>query len=398
MSVGTFDAFLGQATQSLPFVSSAATIRSNQRIELGLLDGEQHADVERLRDLRQHLRALGHGGQESIEPVGRVHQEDARAVPDAELLRERRARVVLVIVRQWMLLRDGTLVAGDGTSCHHRVVTGTLYLVGTPIGNLGDLAPRAVETLATVDLIAAEDTRRTGRLLAHLQLVDRPLLSFFEGNERERTEEVLRRLRDGATVALVTDGGMPTVSDPGFRLVRACAAEGIDVRVVPGPSAAIAALAISGLPTDRFVFEGFLPRKAGERRARLQALASDPRTIVLFESPKRVRATLVEALDVLGDRPAAVARELTKLHEEVLRGRLSELPEMLDAATLKGEIVVVIGGADATAAPDAGELVEEARALMAEGTRARDAAKAVAKRHGASANEIYRALIGAPSN
>ena len=228
--------------------------------------------------------------------------------------------------------------------------------------------------------------------------MDRPLLSFFEGNERERTEEVLRRLRDGATVALVTDGGMPTVSDPGFRLVRACAAEGIDVRVVPGPSAAIAALAISGLPTDRFVFEGFLPRKAGERRARLEALVSDPRTIVLFESPKRVRATLVEALDALGDRPAAVARELTKLHEEVLRGRLSELPAVLDAATLKGEIVVVIGGADAAAAPDAGGLVEEARALMAEGTRARDAAKAVAKRHGASANEIYRSLVGAPSD
>jgi len=125
-------------------------------------------------------------------------------------------------------------VAGDGTSCHYRVVPGTLFLVGTPIGNLGDLAPRAVETLAAVDLIAAEDTRRTGRLLRHLDLVDRPLLSFFEGNERERTQEVLRRLRDGATVALVTDGGMPTVSDPGFRLVRACAAEGIDVRVVPG--------------------------------------------------------------------------------------------------------------------------------------------------------------------
>ena len=237
-------------------------------------------------------------------------------------------------------------MAGDGTSCHHRVVTGTLYLVGTPIGNLGDLAPRAVETLAAVDLIAAEDTRRTGRLLAHLQLVDRPLISFFEGNERERTEEVLRRLRDGATVALVTDGGMPTVSDPGFRLVRACAAEGIDVRVVPGPSAAIAALAISGLPTDRFVFEGFLPRKAGERRARLEALASDPRTIVVFESPKRVRAMVAEALDAFGDRPAAVARELTKLHEEVIRGQLSELPAMLDAATLKGEVVVVIGGAE----------------------------------------------------
>ncbi|MEO8425257.1 MAG: 16S rRNA (cytidine(1402)-2'-O)-methyltransferase [Actinomycetota bacterium] len=272
-------------------------------------------------------------------------------------------------------------------------MTGTLFLVGTPIGNLGDLAPRAVETFAAVDLIAAEDTRRTGRLLAHLELVDRPLLSFFEGNERERTEEVLRRLRDGATVALVTDGGMPTVSDPGFRLVRACAAEGIDVRVVPGPSAAIAALAISGLPTDRFVFEGFLPRKAGERRKRLEALASEPRTIVCFESPKRVRATLTEALDVLGDRPAAVARELTKLHEEVLRGRLSELPGLLDAATLKGEIVVVIGGADPSEGPDVDELVEDARVLVAGGTRAREAAKSVAKRHGASANDIYRRLV-----
>jgi 16S rRNA (cytidine1402-2'-O)-methyltransferase len=207
---------------------------------------------------------------------------------------------------------------------------------------------------------------------------------------------VLRRLRDGATVALVTDGGMPTVSDPGFRLVRACAAEGIDVRVVPGPSAAIAALAISGLPTDRFVFEGFLPRKAGERRARLEVLAADPRTIVVFESPKRVRAMLVEALDALGDRPAAVARELTKLHEEVLRGRLSELPTALEATTLKGEIVVVIGGPDPFEPPDPDALVEEARRLVAGGTRARDAAKEVAKRHGASANEIYRRLVDDP--
>ena len=139
--------------------------------------------------------------------------------------------------------------------------------------------------------------------------------------------------------------------------MRACAAEGIDVRVVPGPSAAIAALAISGLPTDRFVFEGFLPRKAGERRARLEALARDPRTVVLFESPKRVRATVVEALEVLGDRPAAVARELTKLHEEVLRGTLSELPATLDAATLKGEVVVVIGGAEPSTTTDPEELV-----------------------------------------
>ena len=273
-------------------------------------------------------------------------------------------------------------------------MTGTLFLVGTPIGNLGDLAPRAVETLAAVNLIAAEDTRRTGRLLAHLQLPGRPLLSFFEGNERERTEEVLRRLRDGATVALVTDGGMPTVSDPGFRLVRACAAEGIDVRVVPGPSAAIAALAVSGLPTDRFVFEGFLPRKAGDRRARLEELASEARTIVCFESPKRVRAMLAEALEVLGDRPAAVARELTKLHEQVVRGSLAELPAALDATTLKGELVVVIGGAEPPQTPDVDRLVDETRALVAGGMRARDAARSVAKRNGASANELYRRLTG----
>ena len=272
------------------------------------------------------------------------------------------------------------------------MVTGTLFLVGTPIGNLGDLAPRVRDTLAAADLIAAEDTRRTGRLLAHLELPDRKLLSFFEGNERERTVEVLRRLRDGADVALVTDGGMPTISDPGFRLVRVCAAEGIDVRVVPGPSAAIAALAVSGLPTDRFDFEGFLPRKAGERRRRLDSLAEDPRTVVCFESPKRLGAMLIDAQAALGDRQAALARELTKLHEEVLRGRLSELLDRIGPEPLKGEVVVVIAGAE-PAAEDVTDLVGEARALVADGTRARDAARIVAARHDASANKIYRQLL-----
>lgn len=273
-------------------------------------------------------------------------------------------------------------------------MTGTLFLVGTPIGNLKDLAPRAAETLAAVDLIAAEDTRRTGRLLTHLQLVDRPLVSFFEGNERQRTGQVLARLREGASVALVTDGGMPAISDPGFRLVRACAAEGIEVRVIPGPSAAIAGLTVSGLPTDRFVFEGFLPRKVGERRGRLTALVTEPRTIVCFESPKRVRSLLAEAFEILGDRPAAVARELTKLHEETLRGRLSELIARIDDGGLRGEVVLVIGGAERTGGPDLVALTAEARELIASGTRARDAARAVAERHGASANEIYRQLTG----
>lgn len=282
------------------------------------------------------------------------------------------------------------------SSCGHPatigVVTGTLFLVGTPIGNLGDLGRRAAETLAAVDLIAAEDTRRTGRLLAHLQLVDRPLVSFFEGNERQRTGQLLARLREGRSVALVTDGGMPAISDPGFRLVRACAAEGIEVRVVPGPSAAIAGLTVSGLPTDRFVFEGFLPRKASERRRRLRELATEPRTIVCFESPKRTRSFLAEALEVLGDRPAAVARELTKLHEETVRGRLSELIAHIGDEGLRGEVVVVIGGAEHAGPPDLVALTEEARGLIAKGTRARNAARAVAERHGASANEIYRRL------
>jgi 16S rRNA (cytidine1402-2'-O)-methyltransferase len=272
-------------------------------------------------------------------------------------------------------------------------MTGTLFLVGTPIGNLEDLAPRAARTLAAVDLIAAEDTRRTGRLLAHLELVDRPLISFFEGNERERTEELLRRLRDGATVALVTDGGMPTISDPGFRLVRACGAEGIDVRAVPGPSAAIAALAISGLPTDRFVFEGFLPRKTGERKRRLDALATDPRTIVFFESPRRLKAMLAETLDALGDRPVAVARELTKLHEEVVRGTLAGTLARIDDITLKGEVVVVVGGSEDQGPADESALVERARGLVAAGMRSREAARAVTERQNASANAIYRRLI-----
>ncbi len=271
-------------------------------------------------------------------------------------------------------------------------MTGTLFLVGTPIGNLGDLAPRVRETLAAADLIAAEDTRRTGRLLAHLELPDRHLLSFFEGNERERTEEVLRRLRDGATVALVTDGGMPTISDPGFRLVRACAAEGIDVRVVPGPSAVIAALAVSGLPTDRFVFEGFLPRKAGERRRRLASLADDPRTVVCFESPKRLRAMLAEAQAVARRSPGRRGARADQAPRGGAPRAAVGAPGRIGDEPLKGEVVVVIAGAD-QAAEDVGDLVGEARALVADGVRAREAARIVAERHDASANAIYRQLL-----
>jgi 16S rRNA (cytidine1402-2'-O)-methyltransferase len=185
---------------------------------------------------------------------------------------------------------------------------------------------------------------------------------------------------------------MPSISDPGFRLVRACVDAGIDVTVVPGPSAVLAALVLSGLPTDRFAFEGFLPRRASERRARLAALAAEPRTIVLFESPARLAALLRDARDEFGDRRVAVARELTKLHEEVLRGSIAEVLAPIEASPPKGELVVVLEGAPARA-PDRDAAVADARALVAAGARKREAAADAARRHGASANEVYRALL-----
>ena len=270
-------------------------------------------------------------------------------------------------------------------------MSGRLYVVGTPIGNLGDLSERARETLASADLIAAEDTRRTGRLLAHIGVKTR-MVSLFEGNERKRVDEVLERLREGATVALVSDAGMPSISDPGFLLLRAAVDAGVEVGVVPGPSAVTAALVVSGLPTERWVFEGFLPRRASDRLARLRALANDPRTVVLFESPLRVVALLRDVLDELGDRRAALARELTKLHEEVVRGRVSEVLAAVDASEPRGEIVLVLEGAEPPDA-DLGELVDEARRLVADGMRKREAAAAVARRRGGSANEIYEELV-----
>ncbi len=269
---------------------------------------------------------------------------------------------------------------------------GRLYVVGTPIGNLADVSERARKTLADADLVAAEDTRRTGRLLEHLGIRNR-MLSLFEGNEVERTERLIGDLRDGATVALVSDAGMPAVSDPGHRLLRACVDAGIPIEVVPGPSAVTAALVVSGLPTDRWVFEGFLPRQGGRRRERLRALAHDPRTVVLFESPVRVAALLRDVLEELGDRPAVVARELTKLHEEVLRGRVSEVLTAILSSEPRGEVVVVLGGAPEPQEADLDDLVNEARRLVAEGMRKREAAAAVARRSGGSANRIYEALV-----
>jgi 16S rRNA (cytidine1402-2'-O)-methyltransferase len=271
-------------------------------------------------------------------------------------------------------------------------VSGTLFVVGTPIGNLGDLTDRARATLARVDVVAAEDTRRSGRLLEHAD-VSTPLVSFFEGNEERRTRELLERLRAGEDVALVTDAGMPSISDPGYRLVRACIEAEVPVTVVPGPSAVVAALVVSGLPTDRFAFEGFLPRRPGPRRARLAALREEPRTVVLFEAPGRLATLLRDVVRELGDRRVAVVRELTKLHEEVLRGSASDVLARVEASPRRGEHVVVIEGASEPAVFDLPAAVAEAGALVEGGARKRAAATEAARRHGVSPNEVYRALI-----
>jgi 16S rRNA (cytidine1402-2'-O)-methyltransferase len=239
---------------------------------------------------------------------------------------------------------------------------GRLDVIATPIGNIGDLSPRARESLAAADLVLAEDTRRTAALLAACG-ISRPLLSLHEHNEAERTDALLARLQRGEVLALVSDAGTPLLSDPGFVLVRAVAAAGLEVRSIAGPSAVTAALAVAGLPTDRFVFEGFLPARALERQAALARLAQEPRTLVLFEAPHRIAATLAQlALAFGADRSAVLARELTKVHESIYRGTLAGLAQRAtqDADMARGEITLVIAG---SAAPSAGDAALLARAL-----------------------------------
>jgi len=268
-------------------------------------------------------------------------------------------------------------------------MTGVLTLVSTPIGNLGDLAPRAVEALEAADLVCCEDTRRTGSLLKQIGVRVDELRRLDDHTEFESIPVILDRLVAGERVVLVSDAGTPGISDPGERLVAAVAEAGIEVTTVPGPVAAIAALVSSGLPSGRFVFEGFLARKGQERSAQLEAIAVESRTTVFYESPNRVAATLAALAEACGpDRRAVIARELTKLHEEVRRGTLAELA-LWASAGVKGEVVVVVDGADTSVDLSDGELVERLRAALAEGCSKRDAVDRVVAATGARRGRVY---------
>jgi 16S rRNA (cytidine1402-2'-O)-methyltransferase len=274
---------------------------------------------------------------------------------------------------------------------------GRIVLVGAPLGNAADASTRLRDELAGADIVAAEDTRRLYRLARDLGVrITGRVISYFEGNEVRRTPELVEAAREGARVALVTDGGMPSVSDPGYRLVRAALDAGLPVTSAPGPSAVTTALALSGLPTDRFCFEGFLPRRGGERRSALAALAAETRTLVFFEAPHRLASSLADAAVAFGPmRAAAVCRELTKRYEEVRRATLGELAEWASAGDVRGEITLVVAGAVPadTAAPDGPALAAQVAAAEADGTTRKEAIAAVAVRHGIPKREVYDAVV-----
>ncbi|MET7749922.1 16S rRNA (cytidine(1402)-2'-O)-methyltransferase [Micromonospora sp. NPDC005367] len=270
---------------------------------------------------------------------------------------------------------------------------GRLILLGAPLGNPADASARFREVLTTADVVAAEDTRRLTRLARDLDVtVPGRIVSYFEGNEERRTPELVEVIQAGYTVALVTDGGMPSVSDPGYRLVRAALDVGAPVTAAPGPSAVTTALALSGLPCDRFCFEGFLPRSPGARRSRLRALAGEERTLVIFEAPHRVASALADLADTFGaDRPAALCRELTKTYEEVLRRPLGELARWAAEGGPRGEITLVVAGAPATAPepPDDDTLRAAVADREAAGLSRRDAISEVATAYGLRRRDVY---------
>ena len=275
-------------------------------------------------------------------------------------------------------------------------MSGKLYLVATPIGNLGDLSPRAAETLAAADFVAAEDTRVSLKLLNHFN-IKKPLVSYHEHNQAISGPAILNRLLSGETCALVTDAGTPAVSDPGEGLVALCAENGVEVLAIPGCCAAVSALAVSGLPTGRFVFEGFLPANRGERRERLAELAGEERTMILYEAPHRLRATLADLAEALGDRRITLCRELTKLHEETRRTTLSEALARYTENDPKGEFVLVLAGRERPAerAVTLEEGVDMVLSRREKGERMKDAVRQVASDTGLGRNELYQAALQA---
>ena len=275
---------------------------------------------------------------------------------------------------------------------------GTLYIVGTPIGNLSDMTFRAIATLQAADLIAAEDTRHTGKLLHHFQ-IETPQTSYHAHNWRKRLPELIERLHRGQQVALVSDAGMPGISDPGFELVEACAAAGIPVVAIPGATAAITALCISGLPPQPFVFEGFLPTKGRDRRDKIAQLATEPRTIVLYEAPHRLLTTLQDLhTEVAGDRPIAVTRELTKQFEEVWRGTLAAAIAHYTTHTPKGEFTLVLGGKAPPLAVELSEADLQARltTLLRQGLSRSEASRQLAQETHLPKREVYQIAIALP--
>lgn len=269
-----------------------------------------------------------------------------------------------------------------------------LYVVGTPIGNLGDMSPRAVETLKAVDFIAAEDTRVTVKLLNHFE-IKKPMVSYFEHNKHDKGEKIIDRILAGESCAIVTDAGMPCISDPGEDLIRQCESAGVRTVVVPGPSAVISALAVSGLETGRFTFEGFLSVNKKSRADHLESLLDERRTMIFYEAPHKLNNTLQDLYSAFGDRRLTIARELTKVHEEIIRTTLKEAATAYLETPLKGEIVLILEGKKADDAPamTVEEAVGYAKELIEKGMRPTDAAKEAAAIAGLKKNDVYRKLV-----
>ncbi len=274
-------------------------------------------------------------------------------------------------------------------------MSGVLYVVGTPIGNLGDFSPRAIEVLESVDFIAAEDTRVTLKLLNHFE-IKKPMISYFEHNKRERGDIICSRIESGENCAIVTDAGMPCISDPGEELIKQCAERGIQTIAVPGPSAVISALAVSGLSTGRFTFEGFLSTSKKSRTQHLEQLKNEKRTMIFYEAPHKLSATLNDLYKAFGDRKISIVREITKIHEEVIRTTLSKAVESYGDGSLKGEIVLVLEGAAEDSDKEEftlEEAVKLAKTLQEEGNSVSESAKQAAKISGFKKNEIYKLLM-----